>query len=506
MSDSKNVQEKWRAEDLREQRKARLASMKAKDGGKKPISDRKPLAWVILSVIIVVALLLTGIWASIRLGFVQRQVTAAVINGQEIKAVELNYYYHLLLNNYGIDPTTTDGQSTLKSASGVEGFPTVADYLKDQACQQVQQEIMLAVRAAENGLSLDAADQKTVDGYIDSAKTEAETAGLDLDNYLISKYGAGISLALLRGIYERYELAGKYVEQKRASLTFSDEEIEKYYKANVDTYDVVDFRVFTINSTADDDDTDVNKTKAMEEARVKANEMLAKITDDTSFKALCIEYAPEADKDAYKTGDKSLQENQYKSDIDTDYTSWLFDASRKAGNKTILEADDGYTILYFSKRGKAETEHIAVRHILVMARKASATTEEIAAAKTKAESLLAGFLAGDKTEASFATLASANSEDTGSVGTGGLYADVAPGVMVDEFNDWCFDATRKPGDTAIVQTDFGFHVMYFVNNIGSEWKINVKSALQSEAYTAYLQEELKKYPYTTKSFGMRFIA
>ena len=42
MSDSKHVQEKWRSEDLRAQRKARLASMKAKDGGKKPISEPQP--------------------------------------------------------------------------------------------------------------------------------------------------------------------------------------------------------------------------------------------------------------------------------------------------------------------------------------------------------------------------------------------------------------------------------------------------------------------------------
>ena len=75
---------------------------------------------------------------------------------------------------------------------------------------------------------------------------------------------------------------------------------------------------------------------------------------------------------------------------------------------------------------------------------------------------------------------------TGSASTGGLYADVAPGDMVDEFNDWCFDASRKPGDTGIVQTEFGFHVMYFVKNVGADWKINVDSALRSDAYSTYL--------------------
>ena len=41
--------------------------------------------------------------------------------------------------------------------------------------------------------------------------------------------------------------------------------------------------------------------------------------------------------------------------------------------------------------------------------------------------------------------------------------------MVEEFNDWCFDAARKPGDTGIVETPYGYHVMYFVAQI-AEWK------------------------------------
>ena len=33
--------------------------------------------------------------------------------------------------------------------------------------------------------------------------------------------------------------------------------------------------------------------------------------------------------------------------------------------------------------------------------------------------------------------------------------------MVPEFDAWCFDPARKPGDTAVVKTSLGFHVMYF---------------------------------------------
>ena len=36
--------------------------------------------------------------------------------------------------------------------------------------------------------------------------------------------------------------------------------------------------------------------------------------------------------------------------------------------------------------------------------------------------------------------------------------------MVANFNDWCFDADRKAGDTGIVESTYGYHVMYFVGN------------------------------------------
>ena len=32
------------------------------------------------------------------------------------------------------------------------------------------------------------------------------------------------------------------------------------------------------------------------------------------------------------------------------------------------------------------------------------------------------------------------------------------------FEDWCYDSSRKTGDTGIVETTYGYHVMYFVGD------------------------------------------
>ena len=67
--------------------------------------------------------------------------------------------------------------------------------------------------------------------------------------------------------------------------------------------------------------------------------------------------------------------------------------------------------------------------------------------------------------------------------------------MVDPFDEWCFDDARQPGDTGIVKTDYGYHVMYYVAK-GEEvfWLETAKGDLRSER-AAELEDSLReKYP------------
>ena len=107
------------------------------------------------------------------------------------------------------------------------------------------------------------------------------------------------------------------------------------------------------------------------------------------------------------------------------------------------------------------------------------SAEELAAAKKSAEDILAQWRSGEATEDSFAALANENSAD-GDGTTGGLYENVYPGQMAAAFNDWCFDSSRKPGDTGIVETTYGFHVMYFVGNTDLTYRdYQIQSELRS---------------------------
>lgn len=124
-------------------------------------------------------------------------------------------------------------------------------------------------------------------------------------------------------------------------------------------------------------------------------------------------------------------------------------------------------------------------------------------ARTKAEDVLTEYEAGDKTAESFGELAKEYTADSNG-DEGGLYENIMPGQMVTEFNDWCFDADRKPGDTGIIETSYGVHVMYF-DSFGKIYRdALVENALRSADYNAWYDATAGDGSYTTSAFGMKY--
>lgn len=147
----------------------------------------------------------------------------------------------------------------------------------------------------------------------------------------------------------------------------------------------------------------------------------------------------------------------------------------------------------------------SVRHILLCPKNGTKSEdgktmvypdEEWAACLTKAENLLDTWKKGEATEKTFADLAAANTEDTASISVGGLYEGVSDdGKYVPEFEAWAVDASRKVGDTGIVRTDYGYHIMYYVSGT-PEHLYYTKILLQNdrlEIMGKNLEEFMKEY-------------
>jgi hypothetical protein len=165
---------------------------------------------------------------------------------------------------------------------------------------------------------------------------------------------------------------------------------------------------------------------------------------------------------------------------------WVIDSNRISGDKTFLAHEtkvtnedgtetttlEGYYVIFFVDINENTYILKDARHVLIpyeggVYNSSTNTTDytkaEKAAAEEKAQALLDQWLAGDKTEDSFAELANTNSAD--SDGTdGGLYTNIYRNQMVPTFDAWVYDESRQSGDTGLIHSTYGVHIMYFVGD------------------------------------------
>lgn len=144
-----------------------------------------------------------------------------------------------------------------------------------------------------------------------------------------------------------------------------------------------------------------------------------------------------------------------------------------------------------------------VRHILIIPGNYAPeenvtqyTEKEWADALVEAQALLDAWKAGEATEESFAELAKLYSEDPGSKENGGLYTDVYEGQMVAEFEQWVFDENREQGNSGLVKTDYGYHIMYFVDK-HPMWINSVREVYMNEKTNTIVQFAIDTYPSET---------
>ncbi len=113
---------------------------------------------------------------------------------------------------------------------------------------------------------------------------------------------------------------------------------------------------------------------------------------------------------------------------------------------------------------------VDLRHVLLIPEgaavdgdgKVTATEAQWEQCRKEAEYLLANNkkVYSASQSANFARLANRSSQDAGSQINGGYYYHVRPGQLTEALDKWCFDASRKEGDTAIVRSDVGVHIVY----------------------------------------------
>lgn len=521
-----NKNEKSQAEQYREERKARQAKVAKKREKKSPkrIAMEQKLVKAIPIVIAAVAVVFAIGWFLNFMGVPQRMTTVMTVGDTKVSQAQYTYYYQQIYSNYA-SQAQQYAQYGISGIPGMMDYNTIpseqkyngedaegkgdnymwSDYLRDKTNEFLQQYITLGKEAKAANITVSEDEQKEIDETIKSIRERAASNDYSLNAYLRLYYGRGVNEKILREAMELEKLSSKLIEQKGDELArnYTDEQLEKKYQEDKNTYDVVTARMFQFTTETPEypkDATDAQKKeldeKAAKETRAKADAMLGKVTGEESFKEQALANASKEEKENYKKDEATLMKNatvsQF-SQISDDAVKWA--ASAKKGDQKVFETDGGCYVVYIVEAAHRDTsETVDVRHILFKVdSEAEDQAKAKADAKKKAEDALAEWQKGDKTEESFAALATEKTEDTGSQSTGGLYERVYKGQMVKAFENWCFDASRKTGDTGIVESDYGYHVMYFIQkNDEPLWKLKIRDALSSEDAQSYTKELLAK--------------
>lgn len=541
-----NNEIKTNAEIYREQRKERLAkAAKKKKNGKGDKIIRILVKTICILLVAGVVLYGAGNILTKVFCLPQKLLTVAKYEDEKINVAEYNYYYLNLYNQIasttqqidsyygsgygaystGFNLTTDPAEQEYKGEDAPEGVETWADYFKLMApekavIQRTVYDLAMSEDAKKEGFEITEDMQKEIDEQIDSTieelQSNAEKNDYALNNYISKSCGEGLTEKSYRELLNRDLVVEKYLTwyQEHISETTTDDEVKSYYKENKADFDLADARLFSISyakPAEDSKSTDATYTKA--EAKKLAEEFKGKVTGEKSFAELAKEYAPESQKESYEEDGATLAENLVKSTIESNakkVAKWLFDSARKTGDIAVIDEEDteAYYIVYVVSPAAPDrqTAGADVRHILVEAETTKEDTEgnkvdlpakeiekNFAEAKKEAEAILKEWKSGDATEDSFTALAKEKSDDPGVTENSGLYEDItSTSSYVPEFLDWAL-ASHKVGDTDIIKTDYGYHVMYYVGADKTEkWESDVRSAIAEKEFNDFSTDLYEK--------------
>lgn len=445
----------------------------------------------------------------------------ATVDGQKISIGMYDYYYASIVSYY--EQYASYGYYSLDTTKDYSKQYTTDDdgnkiswqkFFETEALKEVEQITTYYSKALEEGVTLTSAQKKTIDKQISTLKDSASQNDVSLDQYIKANFGTYCSEDTIRIMLEQYYLSANYKGKFKCETKVTDNDVDKYYNDHKNDYKKIEFYYIASPYDATDDNSKNESIKTAEKimAKMKDKKSVIALVPEVYSSYIDSQVKSSMEQDSTLTEKKAREEaiKSYESNVvttvsgsdspfDDKMNTWLFSDDTKVGSKKYyIDESAGYIyiVLKTSKASVEEDETYTVRHILVApesgsnsssstSEKAEYTDEQWAAAKKKADSILAKFNKTDKSEYEFAKLAEQYSTDSASTSSGsndsfgGLYESVTLGQMVPDFEKWSIDDSRKYGDTGIVKSDYGYHIMFFINDC-PEYQSKIIAQIKSD--------------------------
>lgn len=355
----------------------------------------------------------------------------------------------------------------------------------------------------------------------------------------------------------REDLSAVYTDEKLEEIFL--EEIKEYGVVSYRAFTAEDSETAKALAASENEEAFINAVAELDkDAEKDEDKKTVLLKKDVTYETLKKEgnvLAEEAEAEAEEATEEGEEKSEEKKEEKLSIADWFYDEERKAGDTCIGEkTDKGYTVYMVTETAhKVDTSYTYdVRHILIPFEKeeehdhdhegeteeaaGTESTEEVtdenAEDKTEteketvtpeildtkkykdtniyidvdlettkdaqlymeAQDILVKYLEGDKTETSFGELAKEYSTD-GNAQQGGIYEAVTEGKMVPEFEGWALAEGREAGDVGIVETEYGYHIMYFIaKDEVSSWSSVIKEEKVNTEFTEFDEKLMEAAP------------
>ncbi len=448
----------------------------------------KKAKYTLAKIIVALCVVLCVVLTVFELGASYRTFKAVEVDGTKYSVAEYNWLYtnnvyeiyNNYYNSYGqlasyfFNPQGNFSEQVRNQETG----ETWADYLEEYTNNTFIEMTKLYDEGKAAGYEMDAEYMENAESEWDALKEAAGAYGYSVNDYVELNYGRGVNEKVFKEMYERYYYAFSYAGKVSEDEVVTAEDIDAYYAENSELFDSVSYKYYFASAAA---------VEGKDDATVKAE--------------------AKADAEAVLSGSKEveLSKTNYaeKGTINPAFAEWLFDEARVSGDKDLFETESGYYVVEFVEANDLHYNTVDVRHVLV-APEDSSKEDSWKAALELAEKYAAEWKELGATEENFAEIAAKYSVDS-SASNGGLYENVYKGQMVTEFEDWCFDSARQPGDSEIIKTSYGYHIMYFSGVAEEYYTYAVDGAVRGERLNAYLDGIIEGVE-VSELFGIKLAA
>lgn len=453
--------------------------------------------------------------------------TFAKIDDREITALEYSYHYNLYLSDFIEEYGSSASEFGLDLSKPYESQElsdgtTWAEYFRNKTIENILEINFMYEEAEKNNFICENIDEE-VNKYLEDIRYSANLKDLSYKKYLSNTFIKNTKEKDLIPIIKKYVIASEYIQNYKDNYEVSEEQINKYYEENKDTYDEVDYRIFkfsvydeylnmakessntsTVVKNEEETDEEANlviDVDIYEEAKEKtlktATEFFNQVYDEETFKELCIKYTKNDEvKEKYKEFDLSLNEGKTYSSVSKSLAKWLFNEERQEKSTAVIYDDNElcYYVVYFKDRYKSTTNTVTIKSIFVPYILTDFNSFEFSTAdKDKTEETVKEILdkweKSEKKESDFDQLL----KEYNKTNTTGIYEDSLYTSIPSIFKDWAYDEERAAGDVEVFRSDSGCSIAYYVSS--GENKINqtIRHDYIEEQYTNLLKELLSTH-------------